>query len=101
MRPARRLVGALDGGHEIRLQVGDEVPELLDPVLHRRTGEEQHALRSFGPNSDRLGATGPRSLDVVGLIDDKHGYGEIGRDSEGTQRVEGRHTDVAELDPPI
>jgi len=71
MTGADQAVHVADVREQSGLQVTDQDAELLDPVLHRGTGEEQDADGGPGPLPDGLGAFGVHVLGVVGLVDDQ------------------------------
>ena len=58
-------------GGDLRPQVVDQGLELVDPVLHRRAGEEQHPLGPGGDPVDRPRPLGVGVLHVVRLVDDQ------------------------------
>ncbi len=73
--------------------------ELLDAVLHRRTGEEQDPVRAGRDAVDRRRPLGVRVLHVVGLVDDEE-RGPRHRPAERAERTEGDHRDAAFVAPP-
>ena len=83
-------------GTQAGLQVADQDAELLDPVLHRRAGEEQHPARSPRPTGrDRLGALGGQVLHVVRLVDHEHAEVHSRGLAQRPQGVVGRDGDAA------
>jgi len=92
-------VGGVQATGDVWSQVPDEVAELLDPVLHRRSGEEQRPLRPGDDHGDLLRALRLGILDVVGLVHHHHRDSRVGDAVEATEGVERGDRDTAGPQP--
>jgi len=88
-------VPTVDGRGELRLQVADQVAELLDSVLHRGAGQEEHPVDASRPRSDRPAPSCRGVLDEMSLVHDELVDRHLGGHGERVQRVERRHADAA------
>ena len=96
----RQPVAVVDGGGHSRLQVVDQGAELVDPVLHRRAGEEQHPVGALHPSPHGLRPLRVGVLHEVGLVDDHHGQLDAVRRLQRPQRLVGGDAEAALVGPP-
>jgi hypothetical protein len=95
MAGADQAVHVVDAQHQVGAQVADQDLEFLDPIFHRRAGEEQDAVRRARPLPDGLGALGGHVLGVVGLVDHQHAEVDPWGPGQRLQGVVGGHGDTA------
>jgi hypothetical protein len=72
---------------QVRPDVTDQAAELVEPVLHRRAREQEHAVDRRDVAQRRLRALGRRVLHVVGLVGHEERHRQPVGEDEGLQRV--------------